>query len=521
TEVKQADGFILDSEPRTVQIKSGVSAVVEVLNTPLSSLLIVKTDEISGKPLAGVVFDVKLVDGQFVAGSILDGNQPNTIANSPNKTTAPNGDISGSYITDANGRIQINGLLAGEYHVVERKQLDGYELDTAVHSVTVTPGKQATLQLTNTQKAGLRILKIDSISKKPIYDVEFMLFDENKKVVGTYYTDNNGIIDFSGILTEGRYTLRETRAAPNYYLDEIPKTVEFVRGKVTEIKWENTPKLGQIQLTKKSGDDNEVNGLSAGSPLSGAIFEVYDYKTGNLADRFVSGADGRAISKPLPLGRYLVKEVQSPQWYKLSTEVSDIEIEFAGQIIKRDFLNYSANTGVTIEKIGNIEAMSGDEIKYTFRTIRNDSTVPLTDFYWRDTLPVDAVRLTKIVTGTYNQSLKYKIIATTNSGGSMIIADNLSTTKSTTLDCTNAALGLGSNEYITSVTFMFGTVKAGFSQVLTPQVFVKVQPNLANAYKFANKSDIGGKYQTEWIVGNSVWTTSVYAKSKPLPRTGY
>jgi uncharacterized repeat protein (TIGR01451 family) len=176
---------------------------------------------------------------------------------------------------------------------------------------------------------------------------------------------------------------------------------------------------------------------------------------------------------------------------------------------------------VTIEKIGNIEAMSGDEIKYTFRTIRNDSTVPLTDYYWRDTLPVDAVRLTKIVTGTYNQSLKYKIIATTNSGGSMIIADNLSATTSATIDCSNAALGLGSNEYITSVTFMFGTVKAGFSQVVTPQVFVKVQPNLANAYKFANKSDIGGKYQTEWIVGNSVWTTSVYAKNKPLPRTGY
>jgi uncharacterized surface anchored protein len=324
TEVKQADGFILDSEPRTVLIKSGVPAVVEVLNTPLSSLLIVKTDEQTGKPLAGVVFDVKLVDGQLVAGSILDGNQPNTIANSPNKTTAPNGDISGSYTTDANGRILINGLLAGEYHVVERKQLDGYELDTNVHSVTVTPGKQATLQLTNTQKAGLRILKIDSISKKPIYDVEFMLFDENKKVVGTYYTDNNGVIDFSGILTEGRYTLRETRAAPNYYLDEIPKTVEFVRGKVTEIKWENTPKLGQIQLTKKSGDDNEVNGLSAGSPLSGAIFEVYDYKTGNLADRFVSGADGRAISKPLPLGRYFVKEVQSPQWYSNSIFCSRI-----------------------------------------------------------------------------------------------------------------------------------------------------------------------------------------------------
>jgi uncharacterized surface anchored protein len=89
TEVKQADGYILDSEPKTVHIESGKPALLEVLNTPQSSLLIVKTDEQTGKPLAGVVFDVKLVDGQLVAGNILDGNQPNTIANSPNKTTSP------------------------------------------------------------------------------------------------------------------------------------------------------------------------------------------------------------------------------------------------------------------------------------------------------------------------------------------------------------------------------------------------------------------------------------------------
>jgi uncharacterized surface anchored protein len=177
-----------------------------------------------------------------------------------------------------------------------------------------------------------------------------MLFDAKGKVIGVYYTDNNGIIDFPNDIPAGRYTIRETRAAAGYTLDDMPKTVEFVAGKITEITWTNTPKMGQIQIQKKSGDANEINGFAKGTPLAGAIFEVYNYKTGNLVDRFVSGKDGKAISSPLPLGRYLVKEVQSPQYYILSDKELDIEIEFSTQIVKKEFINYSANTGVSIKK---------------------------------------------------------------------------------------------------------------------------------------------------------------------------
>jgi len=61
-----------------------------------------------------------------------------------------------------------------------------------------------------------------------------------------------------------------------------------------------------------------------------------------MVDRIISGNDGRAVSKPLPLGRYLVKEVQAPQWYKLSTQTLDIDIEFATQIVKGTSINQPA-----------------------------------------------------------------------------------------------------------------------------------------------------------------------------------
>jgi uncharacterized repeat protein (TIGR01451 family) len=521
TETRSADGYILEGEPKTVLVESGKPTILEVLNTPASGLLIVKRDANTGEPLEGVVFDVRRADGQFVAGSIIDGNQPNTENNSPNRSTSPNGDISGSYTTDRNGRILINALDAGQYNVTERKALDGYELDTEVHSVTVTPGKLATLQLENTPKAGLRVVKIDSVTKKPIYNVEFMLFDANNHVVGTYYTDNNGVIDFPMEFKAGRYTIRETRAAAGYYLDEIPKTVEFTAGKVTEIVWTNVPQMGQVQILKLAGDDNEVNGLPSGTPLEGAVFEIYNYKNGNLVDRFVSGSDGRAVSSPLPLGRYTVKEVQPPKYYKLSDRVLDIEVEFATQIIKEEFLNYSANTGVYIKKTGNLEAQPGDTIRYDIKAVQNTGTIPLTDFFWRDVLPVDAVRLNKIVTGTYNQSLKYKIMATTNKGDTIIITDNLSTTMNNSIDCSPASLGLRNDEFVTSFSLVFGNVKARFAQVEQPQVYVDVLKSLPNGYRFANKCDVGGRYAGEWIIGSSTHSTVIFTSPGKLPKTGY
>jgi uncharacterized repeat protein (TIGR01451 family) len=199
----------------------------------------------------------------------------------------------------------------------------------------------------------------------------------------------------------------------------------------------------------------------------------------------------------------------------------DIEIEFATQIIKRDFLNYSANTGVKIRKTGSYEAMPGDTIRYDIKEMSNTSSVQLTDFFWRDVLPTDAVRLSKIVTGTYSQSLKYKTLVTTNKGDTRVIADNLSTTENHTIDCRNAALGLANDEYVTSFTLIFGTVKPGFALVQQPQIYVTVNKNLPNGYEFGNKADCGGKYSGEWVVGASAWVTKIYTQPSKLPRTGY
>ena len=57
-------------------------------------------------------------------------------------------------------------------------------------------------------------------------------------------------------------------------------------------------------------------------------------------------------------------------------------------------------TNVAIQKTGYAEVMPGQQIRYDLSSIGNNSTTSLTSFYWRDTLPTQAVRLERIVTGT-------------------------------------------------------------------------------------------------------------------------
>jgi len=426
-ETRALPGFMIDHEIIAFNIDSSSRQrehVLVVENTPASGLLIVKTDAQTGRPLAGVEFEVRHADGRLVAPQILDGNQPNTPANSPQLTAT------GRFITDASGRINLNHLAPGIYHVREVRALPGFELDTTVHVVTVMAGQQAVLEVANVPLGGVRLLKVCAFTERPLHNVEFMVFDRFNNVVGIFHTDNNGLIDFSGILVQGRYTIRETRPANGFFRDDVPRTIEIVAGRITEITWTNIPYAGQIQILKVSADFNEINGLPAGTPLEGAIFEIRDQRTGNLVDRIISDHRGMAVSRPLPLGRYIVEEVQAPRFYSLNNRPMDVTIEFATQIIRLEFANASANVGVSVTKTGPQTVMPGqNHVVYEIRRLRNDSTVPLYDFFFREIFPTDAFRVERIVTGTFNHSLRYRVQATTNTGRTIIVNDNIMTTR--------------------------------------------------------------------------------------------
>jgi len=522
-ETRALPGFIVDEEVIAFNIDASARQrdhVLTVENTPAAGLLVVVTDSQTRRPLEGIEIEVRRTDGQIVTGQMLHGNQPSTPANSPQLAA------NGNFLTDRAGRVNLNHLPPGVYHVRVMNTARGSQADTDIHVVTVAAVQQAVLEIRIAPLAGFRLLHFDAITEAPIFNAEFMVFDHNNQVVGNFQTDNMGVIDFSALLVPGRYTIRLTRPAPGYSRDDVPRTVEFIAGRVTEIRWEAIPIAGQLQIQVVGGANNEQNALPAGTPLTGAIFEIFSERTGNLVDRIITNQRGMAVSRPLPLGRYYAVQVAAPPHYMINPQPIPFEIEFASQIVRFTFPNFPANTGVTINLQGQREAMQGHSIFYDIRTIRNDSTIPLGNFYWRAILPTNAVRADRLITGTFNHSLRYTITARTNRGHDIVVADNLSSTRNNVIELRPVHLGLAANEYLVELTISFGQVPAGFTAVERPRLHVDVlseqQAFLPDGMMFAMKVDVGGRVpgSDEWVIGNDTWATTIF-NPRRLPRSGF
>lgn len=503
TEVTAPDGYLMDAPSQTVKIEKNDTQTLTFYDTPLGGLTIVKVDSESGKRLEGAKIEVAKMNGEIV----------------------------GTYVTDKLGVIQLPDLDDGWYQLTEIKAPKGYLLDSTPQKVEVKKGETKTFEFENTASASMLIHKIDSVTRKGIQGVKFVVYDSSMTPIGEYESDDQGYVHLNKTLDDGKYYVREIVAAEGYILDNKVKSFTVLAGDTAMIEWENTSELGQIQVIKTSEGYSSVNGLPAGTPLSGAIFAVYD-KQNNVVDKFQTNENGIGSSKKLPLGIYTVKEVQAPANYGLNPTVFTADIEFAGQVVKLNVTDPVITAGVSIKKTGYAQTMNNNVMRWTVSGVRNDSTTSLQSFYWRDTLPTDAVRLTRLVTGTYSTTQTYKVTFTTNLNSQWRTAyDNLSTAKNYTLDMSSAALGLASNEYVTQFMLSFGIVPAGFHQLTNATVDAQTLYALTNGYKFTNKADVGGLLGGNWVQSIARWTTSVYShyvpakpaapKSPKLPRTGY
>ena len=493
TETAAIPGYVLDSTPQAVVVNANDTQTLTFTNRPIGGLILIKSDEDSGKRISGVQFEVRKMNGEVIGG----------------------------YTTDRNGVIQLPELESGWYTVTELKAASGYLLDSTPHRIEIKDGQTATLEITNHKSSRILLHKVDKDTGRGIYGAVFLLYDSNHNPIGEYVTDQDGYIYADEGLADGRYYLREIKAALGYVLDPELKTIYIRYGSTTEIEWSNTAECGQIQIIKKSADDNATNGLPAGTLLEGAVFEIYD-KAGNVVDTIKSDRNGRAVSKTLPLSRYTIREIKAPANYAINPTMMTAYLEFNGQIVTFEVQNTSVSTGVSIKKTGPVQAVPGQPIRYVFSQIKNSSNVALDSFYWRDQLPAQ-VTLSKIVTGSYNQQLSYKVVYKTNlSGDYRTLADNLSTSKVYVLDTRPAVLGLAANERVTEVMFVFGNVKAGFAQVETPYIYATARGGLANNSGIVNVADVGGLYNGQWIQAVSRWLTTVYTKTTvKLPKTGY
>ena len=494
TEEKSIDGYTIDENTRTqtVVVNPDDTQSLYFYNAPIGGVELIKVnaaDETQRIP--NTTFEIRRVSD----GSLVD-----------------------TVTTGTDGHVYVP-LASGSYYAVETKAGKGFQLDDTPIYFIVEDGKTTTKTVTNKAISGILIHKVNAITGEGIYGVSFILYDASNNPIAQETSDDRGYVRFEG-LEDGRYYLRELENE-GYIPDTQKKTVYIKSGETTEVEWKNTPVTGQIQITKRSADYNPTNGLPAGTLLEGAVFEITD-KAGNVVDTIRTNNWGLAVSKRLPLSRYFVREVKAPEHYGISEKELTVYLEHEGQIVRIEVQDSNLLTGVSIKKTGPVQAVPGQPIRYVFSDIKNSSTVALDSFYWRDQLPAQ-VTLSKIVTGSYNQPLSYKVVYKTNlSGDYRTLADNLSTSKVYVLDARPAVLGLAANERVTEVMFVFGIVPAGFAQVETPYIYATARSGLANNASVVNVADVGGLYNEQWIQAVSRWLTTVYTKTTvKLPKTGY
>lgn len=493
TELESVSGYTIDpdSQSQTVTINPNDTQTLRFYNNAVGGVEIIKVSSADKtKRIPNTTFEIRRVSDDALVDTV---------------TTGKTGSV---FVT----------LEDGSYYAVETESAEGFKLDNTPHYFTVKDGSCPPLTVTNAPLSGILLHKVSTADGKGIPGVSFILYDSGHNPIDQQTTDDRGYAWFEDLTESGRYYLRELENE-GYIPDTQERTVYVKTGETTKVTWKNTPITGQIQIVKKSADYNPTNGLPAGTLLEGAVFEIYD-KAGNLVDTIRSDGRGLAVSKQLPLSRYTIREVKAPSNYGVNEQELTAYLEHEGQIVRFEVTNKSLTTGVSITKTGPREAMSGQPVRYTFSGISNTSNVRLDSFYFRDTLPAQ-VRLSTVVTGTWNFPGTYKITYRVNGGEHRTLADNLSTSKSYTLDASAAALGLAGNERVTEIMFVFGQVPAGFAQVEKPYLNCTTVSNLNAGSSFVNIADVGGVYNGTWVQAISRWVTKVYGKPIPLPRTGY
>ena len=309
---------------------------------------IAKKDKLDGQPIAGVVFEIYQGDKKV-----------------------------GSMTTNDKGIAVSDPLPKGQYTVKEKANPEGYVADLVSLDCEAKSDETSMLSADNIPiQFRVKIIKADSLTKEPLAGAEFTITRVsglpshngagNGEAVATLTTDANGEA-VSDLLTWGVYEVKETKYPDHYVQNPFSVTITGTENnKVYEIKAENEPTKGKIQITKTDKLD--------GQPIAGVVFDIFqgEKKVGSMT----TDEKGTAVSDPLPKGQYTVKEHENPEGYvadlvSLDCEVKSDEttaltadntpIRFHIKIVKSDSLTKMPLAGAvfTITRVSGLPSHNG------------------------------------------------------------------------------------------------------------------------------------------------------------------
>jgi uncharacterized surface anchored protein len=191
--------------------------------------------------------------------------------------------------------VLLTGLTEGTYVIAESAAPDGYILNEIPQRISVSGGKLVPVMFLNKPMSGILITKLDAVTKNPLQGAAFTVTKADGERIGSFRTEADGTILVPG-LDEGAYIVAESSAPTGYVLDETPKNVTVVSGRLAEVEFINAP-YGSLIIKKT----DEITAR----PLAGAHFTVTRQDGAAVGD-YITGNDGTAALPNLEPGWYVV-----------------------------------------------------------------------------------------------------------------------------------------------------------------------------------------------------------------------
>lgn len=340
-----AEGYFASLEKAYVEVRDSSEATVTVTNDPICSITLIKTDRDTGEPLYGAFFELR---------------------DSTNN-------ILGTYETDKNGTLVINGLTAGNYKLVEFIPPVGHYIgENSTHEITLssaTPNK--TVYTTNAPLPMVSIVKVSSLTGQIIDGAVVDIMQGNKVIWDDMVLTDEMVLT----LEPGEYSAVEVKAPAGYVLDSTPVNFTVVDDATVENKvvLKNDPVI--VEINKFGEDENgtfDYNGKKY-SFLPGCEFVMtnkadstisYTWTTGDSTQEFVA----------VPVGEYEIKEIKTPELYQGISEPISFTVEETNKVNFCNIYNDIKVFSVVIDKVNpqgkyiftDFELLKGNAVVDTF-----------------------------------------------------------------------------------------------------------------------------------------------------------
>lgn len=395
-EVKTAHGYVLDGEPRYVDLSyrdqdTPVITYDEKWQNARQKVkvTVLKKEKDTERVLAGGVF------GLYTSEDI---------KNAKGEVLLEKDSLIEQRVTDEKGQITFTADLPvdGKYYVKEIFAPDGFVTTEEVQEFTFEYAGEDQAEVSydftfENQPTTVELTKTDLTTGKELPGAHLKVMDSDGNTVDEWTsTEESHVI--KELVVGKEYTMTETKPADGYVTAE---SITFTVENTAEIqKHEMKDDVTKVQISKTD--------ITGETEIPGAKLTILD-KDDQVVESWTSTEEAHYIEK-LPIGKYTLREEQAPKGYLLTADVT-FEVKDTGEIQKVAMKDDTAKGKVILNKT---DKSSGEPLKGVEFELRDSKGKVL------ETLKTDVAghaesKLYEIATfknGKYDTAIKYYLVET-------------------------------------------------------------------------------------------------------------